>query len=303
MGRGPRVQMARRVNEPRTSGARLPLLIVLVLLVGLGGGWLILSRPRADQVASVTASAGPTSPAVAALPTGSQVTSPTSTPATPTNSPADATSSPAASPHPARTPRPAATASQGRLAPRTAAEFNLERQVIDIAFPISTDIEYRYRDNWLDRRAGRPDPYNHARLDPDGRDVRLHDGIDIYGPEGAPVVAPFAGRVIDPAQRWQPWEPDRYGLTVVIESTEPGTQGYTSILVHLDEVWVAIGERVERGEVIGVLGRTGNAEEVRPQLHFELRAPFLLDWSPLGYDRLVDAFNPYPSLAAADPKN
>ena len=74
------------------------------------------------------------------------------------------------------------------------------------------------------------------------------------------------------------------------------------MLVHLDKVWVEIGQHVTRGQVIGVLGRTGNAEDVRPQLHFELRAPFLINWQELGEDRDVDAFDPYPSLTAADPK-
>ena len=115
------------------------------------------------------------------------------------------------------------------------------------------------------------------------------------------MLSPFDGTVIDPATRWMPWEPDRYGLTVVVQSDEPTSAGYAAVLVHLDRVWVAIGQHVTRGQVIGVLGRTGNAEDVRPQLHFELRAPFLIDWSPIGEDRQVDAFNPYPSLMAADP--
>jgi murein DD-endopeptidase MepM/ murein hydrolase activator NlpD len=174
--------------------------------------------------------------------------------------------------------------------------------VIDIGFPLRSDTDYHYRDNWLDRRAGPPDPYNHARPGPDGTLIRLHDGIDIYAPENEPVLSPFDGTVIDPATRWMPWEPDRYGLAVVVQSDEPTSMGYAAVLVHLDRDWVAIGQHVTRGQVIGVLGRTGNAEDVRPQLHFELRAPFLIDWSPIGEDRQVDAFNPYPSLVAADPK-
>jgi murein DD-endopeptidase MepM/ murein hydrolase activator NlpD len=75
------------------------------------------------------------------------------------------------------------------------------------------------------------------------------------------------------------------------------------MMVHLAQVWVDVGQRVSRGQVIGVLGRTGNArtEEIRAHLHFELRAPFVLDWAPLGHDRRVDAFNPFPSLVEADP--
>lgn len=171
-----------------------------------------------------------------------------------------------------------------------------------MTFPLRPDTDYHYRDNWYERRLGPPDAYNHARIGPDGQLVRLHDGIDIYAPEGEPVLAPFDGVVIDPASRWTPWEPDRYGLTVVVQSDEPGTSGYMAVLVHLDRVWVDIGQHVSGGQVIGVLGRTGNAEEVKPQLHFELRAPFPIDWSTIGENRMVDAFNPYPSLVEADPK-
>jgi murein DD-endopeptidase MepM/ murein hydrolase activator NlpD len=200
------------------------------------------------------------------------------------------------------TPTPAETLSVRRSpAPRSGDEFDLENQVIDIGFPLEPSTRYRYRDNWLDRRAGPADPYNHAFESDDGRLLRLHDGIDIYGPQGAPVLSPFDGVVIDPSQRWTPWETDRYGLTVVVESTEPHSAGYAAMLVHLEEVWAGIGERVSRGDVIGVLGRTGNAEQTRAHLHFELRAPFEIDWSPMGENRRVDAFNPFPSLRRADP--
>jgi murein DD-endopeptidase MepM/ murein hydrolase activator NlpD len=174
--------------------------------------------------------------------------------------------------------------------------------VIDIGFPLRADTEYHYRDNWYERRDGPPDDYNHAKVDAAGDLIRLHDGIDIYAPENEPVLSPFDGVVIDPQTKWTPWEPDRYGLTVVVESDEPTSTGSTAVLVHLDKVWVTIGQHVAHGQVIGVLGRTGNAEDVRPQLHFELRAPFLINWSELGEDRDVDAFDPYPSLTAADPK-
>ena len=89
----------------------------------------------------------------------------------------------------------------------------------------------------------------------------------------------------------------------VVESDEPTSPGYTAVLVHLDRVWVDIGQHVSRGQVIGVLGRTGNAENVAPQLHFELRAPFELDWSSLGENRMVDAFNPFSSLEESDPNH
>jgi murein DD-endopeptidase MepM/ murein hydrolase activator NlpD len=189
------------------------------------------------------------------------------------------------------------------VAPQSASGFDLEGQVIEIGFPLMPASRYHYRDNFLEVRDGPPDDYNHAHFNKDGVLVRLHDGTDIYAHEGEPLVAPFSGVVIDPATRWQPWEPSRYGGTVVIVSDEPTSLGYVSLFAHMDRVWVEPGTRVTRGQVVGTVGRTGNLEgqEIRTHVHFELRAPFLLDWTPLGEDRLLDAFDPYPSLQRADP--
>jgi murein DD-endopeptidase MepM/ murein hydrolase activator NlpD len=302
--------MARRIKPERRSPNLAGLGIVALLALVVIGAFAAFARPPAGSLGGVSPAPQTSAPAVAGLPSntpdseagsGPTVRPGSSPSAMPTLTPQPATTR-APDATPTTRPSPARSVSVRRpTAPAHPSEFDLAGQVIDIAFPIRSDVTYRYRDNWLDRRAGTADPYNHARVNQEGRLVRLHDGIDIYGPEGAPVLSPFDGRVVDPSTRWTPWEPDRYGLTVVIESTEPETAGYTAMLVHLDRVWVQVGQRVRRGEELGVLGRTGNAEDVRPQLHFELRAPFLIDWSPLGHDRRVDAFNPYPSLIEADP--
>jgi len=295
--------MARRVNAPRRRWAPAALaagVVAVVVIVALIGAMVIFGGKRPDPSAPPhpTPSSVPshdaqasTAPGATARATIAAQATPTATHGPPTLSP---TQPPGSAPPSSATPPPNA-------APTSAADFDLQAQVIDIGFPLRADADYHYRDNYLERRDGSPDPYNHAKVEPDGTLVRLHDGIDIYAPEGEPVLAPFDGVVIDPATKWTPWEPDRYGLTVVVESDEATSVGYTAVLVHLDKVWVDIGQHVSRGQVIGVLGRTGNAENVKPQLHFELRAPFLIDWSPLGEDRQVDAFNPYPALVAADP--
>jgi murein DD-endopeptidase MepM/ murein hydrolase activator NlpD len=187
-------------------------------------------------------------------------------------------------------------------APVSPDEFDLDGQVILIGFPLKEATRYRYRDNWLDPREGIAEDYNHAHARRGGRLLRAHDGIDIYARRGEPVVSPFDGLVIDPQIRWQPWDPERYGLAAVILSEEPTSDGYLALLTHLDRLWVEPGQRVRRGEVLGTIGATGNAEGGPPHLHFELRAPFALNWLQLGEERQVDAFNPYPSLVAADPK-
>ena len=300
--------MARRVRGPQ-RGSPVVLIAAIggVIAVGLIAAMVIFGRQ------SPQASGAPRSPAAStARSAGSAVAQASSSPkvsaansAVPSASTqSSGTPAPGASPSPtpAATQTPAPTASPvGSIAPQSAAGFDLAGQVVAIAFPLRADTEYHYRDNWLDRRTGPPDPYNHAKPVADGSLVRLHDGIDIYAPENEPVLAQFDGTIIDPETKWTPWEPDRYGLTVVVQSDEPTSLGYTAVLVHLDRVWVDVGQHVTRGQVIGVLGRTGNAEDVRPQLHFELRAPFLIDWTPIGEARQVDAFNPYPSLIAADP--
>jgi murein DD-endopeptidase MepM/ murein hydrolase activator NlpD len=293
-------QMARKTRTPRPSTPVIALGVGVLAILGLVGAMVIFGGHRsAAPTTSPLASGRPSlvaheSPSQASSASASHSAPPSSTSsATPTGTPVQATPTPASADQPSAAPD---------AAPQSAARFDLQGQVIDIGFPLRADTTYHYRDNWYERRSGRPDSYNHAKLAVNGELVRLHDGIDIYAPENEPVLAPFDGVVIDPATKWTPWEPDRYGLTVVVESDAATSNGYTAVLVHLDRVWVDMGQHVTRGQVIGVLGRTGNAESVPPQLHFELRAPFLLDWTPLGEDRMVDAFNPYPSLVAGDPK-
>lgn len=231
----------------------------------------------------------------------------TEAPAGPTGTPVGAAGTPAASlpatPGITNTPSPTpAATSHPDPAPASAQEFALEGEVIEMGFPLKRGTRYRYRDNWGDLREGTAEQYNHAYDRRDGELRRAHDGIDIYANQGQPVLSPFDGVVIDPAARWQPWIPERYGLTVAIESADPTSEGYVALLSHLERLWVDPGQRVRRGEVLGTVGNSGNAEGVEPHIHFELRAPFTLVWDEAGESRPVDAFNPYPSLVAADPK-
>jgi len=211
-------------------------------------------------------------------------------PSRPSTVPAMAQPSPAAA---ATRPPDAAPAGPDKIDPATI--------VVDIAFPLRADTRYAYRDNFADLRPGRPETYNHAFDRRRNRLRRAHDGVDIYAPVGAPVLAPFDGVVIDPARRWRPWRADRHGIVVVIVSEDPRSAGYVALLSHLDAGYVEPGTRVRRGEVVGTLGRSGNAESAESQLHFELRAPFAIPWTEAGQQRQVDAFNPFASLRAADP--
>lgn len=261
---------------------------VIVGLLGLSG----LAGGRAGS------SAEPPDAVVSPSPTSSAAAGGSLEPTTATPSPIT-TPAPSASPAPSPTP----VGSQAPIAPTSADGFDLRGTVIDLAFPMRKSARYSYTDDFLIPRVGKTRRYNHARgVSASGRLLRAHDGIDIRAKLGTNLYAVFSGTIIDPATRWQPWDPERYGKVVVIISDEPTSLGYAALYAHLRSRAVKVGDRVERGQLIGRLGQTGNAIGTPPHLHFELRAPFRIPVREGGRDRRIDAFDPFPSLVAADPK-
>ncbi|MCD6450831.1 MAG: peptidoglycan DD-metalloendopeptidase family protein [Acidobacteria bacterium] len=88
----------------------------------------------------------------------------------------------------------------------------------------------------------------------------FHTGIDIAAKPGTPIRAAADGVVIYAGQRFH-----GYGKMVMIE--HPG--GITTIYAHNKENLVRKGDRVRRGEIIALVGSSGNA--TGPHLHFEVR--------------------------------
>jgi murein DD-endopeptidase MepM/ murein hydrolase activator NlpD len=172
-----------------------------------------------------------------------------------------------------------------------------------MTFPLRPAAAYSYRDDFLLPRLGVVYAYNHARgRAANGTLLRAHDGIDISVALRTPVIAAVSGTIVDPAKRWKPWDPARYGNILVIASDEPGSAGYMVLYAHLSRAYVKIGDHVTRGQRIGLTGNTGNAAGTPPHLHFEVRAPFLIRVREAGTVRRIDAFDPYPSLAESDPR-
>jgi murein DD-endopeptidase MepM/ murein hydrolase activator NlpD len=93
-----------------------------------------------------------------------------------------------------------------------------------------------------------------------GRRGGLHEGIDIPARRGTPIHAAEAGRVIHSSRKL-----GDYGRVIIIKHTG----GYSTVYAHNDRNDVKKGQFVEKGQVIGRVGETGNASG--PHLHFEVR--------------------------------
>ena len=87
-----------------------------------------------------------------------------------------------------------------------------------------------------------------------------NDGINIAARKGAAVRAVENGVVAYVGNELR-----AFGNLVLIKHSD----GWVSTYAHAEEILVARGDRVRKGQVIARVGSSGNARE--PQLHFELR--------------------------------
>ncbi len=160
-----------------------------------------------------------------------------------------------------------------------------------MVFPIDTDPDnYHYSDTWGACRSGCN---------------RGHLGVDILtnGVKGYPVVAVADGTIT--------WTADPCCALAISHD-----DGWKSYYIHLNNdtqnpdgsysddgaQWylpgIYDGAHIERGQVIGLVGDSGNAEWVTPHLHFELWAPVDLDAD--NWRDTHQAINPTPHAAAVD---
>ena len=133
-----------------------------------------------------------------------------------------------------------------------------------IAIPSAQPVErLDYSSNWG------------VRSDPFHGNARMHAGVDIRGPVGTPIYATadgFVGR----AQR-----AGGYGNLVELDHGK----GLQTRYGHLSKILVNPGDRVRRGQLIGLMGSTGRS--TGSHLHYEVR----MDGS---------AVNPVPFLTVGD---
>ena len=121
------------------------------------------------------------------------------------------------------------------------------------------------------------------------RGSRKHEAIDILAPAGTPVVALDDGRIT------KLFTSKPGGLTIY-QYDPAGKLAY--YYAHLQRYADGLreGQEVHRGDVIGYVGSTGNADPGAPHLHF---AVFRLGNPPKWWQG--EAVNPYPALSRAQP--
>ena len=96
----------------------------------------------------------------------------------------------------------------------------------------------------------RRSPWNGAR--------EVHEGIDIGSPPGTPIESPAAGTVVEASSQ------GGLGKHVTLDHGN----GVRSRYGHLKKLDVKVGQRVAKGQVIGLVGSTGRS--TGPHLHYEV---------------------------------
>jgi murein DD-endopeptidase MepM/ murein hydrolase activator NlpD len=142
--------------------------------------------------------------------------------------------------------------------------------LLDIGLPIKGLTQANLRDTFDEVHSGHP-----------------HEAIDLPGPKGTPVHAVVSGTI-------RKLFLSRPGGNTIYEFDDMGV--YCYYYAHLDRYAEGLreGSRVERGDLIGFVGSTGNADPASPHLHFAI--------FELGQEKQWwkgKAINPYPALSAA----
>jgi len=98
------------------------------------------------------------------------------------------------------------------------------------------------------------------RIHPVHKVKKLHQGIDFTAPRGTPIQATGNGVVTRVEKRRT-----GYGTNIMVDHG----YGYVTLYAHLHESHVKVGQRVTKGEKIGVVGSTGTS--TAPHCHYEVR--------------------------------
>lgn len=122
-----------------------------------------------------------------------------------------------------------------------------DREIRKESYPAGRPIA----NGWLSSPYGwRNDPFHGRRS--------FHHGVDFAGRRGSNVVAVASGLVLSAGNN------GGYGKLVTVDHGN----GYVTHYGHNSEVMVAVGDRVNQGDVIARMGTTGRS--TGPHVHFEV---------------------------------
>lgn len=124
-------------------------------------------------------------------------------------------------------------------------------------FYFLSPIEYR------DRIMIRKDNLGDGEFGSKRKGSRKHKGVDLLAKVGTPIRTPKKGRVEDIGFC------KGFGKYVKIRHSKD----LETVYAHLQKVFVRRGQNLKQAQIIGLVGKTGNASHRRilPHLHFEVR--------------------------------
>ena len=97
------------------------------------------------------------------------------------------------------------------------------------------------------------------RIHPIYKTTKMHEGVDFTAPVGTDIYATGYGIVKDVE-----YDSRGYGNHVIISHGF----GYSTLYGHMSKIKVRPGQKVNRGDVIGIVGSTGTS--TAPHLHYEV---------------------------------
>lgn len=126
-----------------------------------------------------------------------------------------------------------------------------EKEKLLAAIPAIQPIKNQEVSRMASGYGWRSDPFTKAR--------KMHWGMDFTAPKGVPIYATGDGKVTRADNN-----SSGYGKHIRIDHG----YGYISLYGHLSKYNVRIGQKVQRGDLIGFVGSTGRSEA--PHLHYEV---------------------------------
>ncbi|MBK7102093.1 MAG: M23 family metallopeptidase [Flavobacteriales bacterium] len=124
------------------------------------------------------------------------------------------------------------------------------------------------------------------RIHPIHKILKFHAGMDFTAKQGTPIYATGDGRVT-----FADYSTNGYGMHVVVDHGFD----YETLYAHLSELKVRNGQKVKRGDVLGLVGNSGLSSG--PHLHYEVHKGgtavdpvnfYFNDLSPAEYARMME---------------